>query len=271
MRPLVRGDEIAAGGDWGAPALDPSVVAVPTSPAAAATTQATQAANEAQRVALAASQLSPPPFGVPFVGPGGFVSQSWVPWLTRLYQRSGNTSITPAADMELLLQLGDIATCGRPQESDWPEVSQLLMPSALDWPEMPQGPTPAYLRQQYEDLAVLMALGVREHQNPAPQVGTWTPTASGLGGTGIAFNTRYSKVGADRFEFTVQITGTGLTATGNSTYITLPFTPSKASACPTTNTSVANYGPSLVYPDGRLYLPTIPSTNTIVISGTAFL
>lgn len=100
--------------------------------------------------------------------------------------------------------------------------------------------------------------------------GTWTPSATNLGGTGITYDAVFTRVG-NRVDFTVLISGTGMTATGNSTYITLPTTPVKVGACAVTNTSVGAYGPGLIYTDGRLWLPTIASTTTIVATGTFFV
>lgn len=100
--------------------------------------------------------------------------------------------------------------------------------------------------------------------------GNWAPTSANLGGTGITYSTQFTRVG-NRIDFAVVISGTGVTATANSTYITLPATPAKAGACAVTNPSVAAYGPALIYTDGKLYLPTITSTGTIVVSGTFFV
>lgn len=100
--------------------------------------------------------------------------------------------------------------------------------------------------------------------------GTWAPSATSLGGTGITYTTAFTRIG-NRVDFAVLINGTGMTATANSTSITLPLTPAKAAACAVTNTNVAAYGPGLIYVDGKCYLPTIASTSTIAISGTFFV
>lgn len=138
MRPLVR-TENDPGGEWGSPALDPAVTAVPTSPAAAAVTQATQAANEAERAAAATSQLPPPPFGVTMVGPDGRISQTWMSWITRLYQRSGGAIVTTASELDVLTEFDDIPQAPQPVESvlDWmqslnPEAQVALLAQQVD-------------------------------------------------------------------------------------------------------------------------------------------
>lgn len=102
--------------------------------------------------------------------------------------------------------------------------------------------------------------------------GTWTPTPTNLGGSSISYDASYTRIG-NRVDFTIIITGTGLTATANSTRLSLPLTPSKNSACGATNSNaVANYGTGLIYaPSATVWLPTISSTTDIVVSGTFFV
>ena len=124
-RPLIKGDADAPGGGgvWGSPALDPAAASAPTSPAAAAITQETQVANEAARVAQAAAQLPPPPFGQPIIGADGRVSQAWIPWLTKLYQRSGGAAVTSASDLDILTEFDDLPVVPRSaaETLEWPE------------------------------------------------------------------------------------------------------------------------------------------------------
>lgn len=102
--------------------------------------------------------------------------------------------------------------------------------------------------------------------------GTWTPTPTNLGGSSISYDAKYTRIG-NRVDFTIVITGTGLTATANSTRLSLPLTPSKNSACGATNSNaVSNYGTGLIYaPSATVWLPTISSTTDIVVSGTFFV
>jgi len=97
-RPLIPSNEDPVlDSGWGPTPVDPSATTTASTPAEVATaTQATQAANEAERAAIAASQLTPPPFGVPIVNQGGFVSSAWIPWITKVYRRIGSSdSLTP--------------------------------------------------------------------------------------------------------------------------------------------------------------------------------
>jgi len=98
--PLVPSGDDNLDTGWGVVPVDPAGISTPANPVTpeqtAAVTQATQTANEVQRAAAAVSQLGPPPFGVPFVAQGGFVSQAWQPWITKLYRRIGSAdSLTP--------------------------------------------------------------------------------------------------------------------------------------------------------------------------------
>lgn len=102
--------------------------------------------------------------------------------------------------------------------------------------------------------------------------GTWTPTATGLSGTGITYSTRWVQVG-NRVDITLTIIGTGVVATAGSTYLSMPFTPVRPSVIAAVNqSSLASYGNGMASTAGYLYLPNISSTNSyIVVTGTIYL
>jgi hypothetical protein len=102
--------------------------------------------------------------------------------------------------------------------------------------------------------------------------GTWTPTATNLGGTGISHTTKWTKVG-NRVDFTDKVIGTGLTSTGSSTTITLPFSPARSTNALISNysTNPVTYGSAVLSESGVLLMPTIASTTSMIITGTIFL
>lgn len=100
------------------------------------------------------------------------------------------------------------------------------------------------------------------------QEGTWTPTASGLGGTGISYNTKFVKIG-DRADFSIVITGSSITSTAGSTSVSLPFTAGRFSIGGADNNSVV--GGIAEIASSNIYLPTISATSEINASGTMFL
>lgn len=189
-RPLIKGDADAPGGGgvWGSPALDPAAASAPTSPAAAAITQETQVANEAARVAQAAAQLPPPPFGQPIIGADGRVSQAWIPWLTKLYQRSGGAAVTSASDLDILTEFDDLPEAPRSaaEALDWADPAPRPAPEVLDWLQSltPQAQV-AMLAQQVEVLTCLV-LGAQE-RGWNRQAGLTAPAAAApAGGVGTA-------------------------------------------------------------------------------------
>lgn len=187
MRPLVKSDSDPAN-SWGAPALDPSVAATPTSPAAATVTQATQAANETERAVQAVSQLPPPPFGAALVGADGRVSQSWMPWLTRLYQRSGGAITTPAGDMDILTEFDDLPVPPYAQDPalEWAEPSPRPIPDVLEWLGSLTPPAQIALLAQQVDALTGLVLSL-EDRGWNRQPGLTTPAAAApAGGTGTA-------------------------------------------------------------------------------------
>lgn len=102
------------------------------------------------------------------------------------------------------------------------------------------------------------------------QEGTWSPTPTSLGGSGITFPTaKYTRIG-NRWDFALKIIGTGMTATANATTVTLPASPSVVASFSSVNDSVGSYGTGLIYTSGVIYLPTVSSTVSIISSGTFF-
>lgn len=100
------------------------------------------------------------------------------------------------------------------------------------------------------------------------QEGTWTPTASGLGGTGISYATKFVKIG-DRADFSIVITGSSLTSTAPTTSVSLPFTAGRFSIGGADNNSVV--GGIAEIAGSSFYLPTISAPSRINASGTMFL
>jgi hypothetical protein len=99
--------------------------------------------------------------------------------------------------------------------------------------------------------------------------GTWTPSATALGGSGVSYTTKWTQVG-NLITFCLNITGTALTSTGGTTFISLPFTPARYTACSTVYTSTPQtvQDAPLALTNGQLQLPTLTSTGQIYISGT---
>ena len=100
--------------------------------------------------------------------------------------------------------------------------------------------------------------------------GTWTPTATNLGGTGISYSTKWTKVG-NRADFVIQVAGTGLTATANTTTLTLPFTPARNSSGCISDDIVIQAKACTILTDGKVHLPTMSSSAVFLIAGTIYL
>jgi hypothetical protein len=99
--------------------------------------------------------------------------------------------------------------------------------------------------------------------------GTWTPTPTGLGGTGITYDAKWVRVG-NVVHCTLKISGTGLTATAASTTVTGPFTAARFSAVSAVGAGITGYA-SGTCAAGLTYLPTISSTTAITLSWTIYL
>lgn len=100
--------------------------------------------------------------------------------------------------------------------------------------------------------------------------GTWTPTATNLGGTGITYSAKWVKVGS-RVDFVIQVAGTGLTAIANTTTLTLPFTPARHSSSCISDDIVSQAKVCTILSDGKVHLPAMTSSALFIITGTFFL
>lgn len=187
MRPLVRSDEDPGGG-WGAPALDPAVAGTPTSSTAATATQATQAANESARAAAAVSQMPPPPFGVPMIGADGRVSQTWMSWLTRLYQRSGGAIVTTAGDMDILTEFDDLPESPRAavETYEWADPAPHPAPEVLDWLQSLEPAAQVAMLAPQVDALTGLVLGMQDQGWNRQAALTADAGAAPAGGTGTA-------------------------------------------------------------------------------------
>jgi len=162
--PLIKGDEDIGDAGWGAPAVDPSVAATPTTPEAAAATQATQTANEVERATIAVTQLNPPPFGVDIV-PGFKLTPTWMSWITKLYRRIGSAdSLTPdelalldafSGGMDLPGQVGQ----AQGLMDAFPAMSAGRQDEAMARLMEAFGPTPGQMSGLLESLYLLLDAG----------------------------------------------------------------------------------------------------------------
>ena len=90
----------------------------------------------------------------------------------------------------------------------------------------------------------------------------WTPVATSLGGTGITYDAVYSKVGAVVNCF-IRISGTTLTATGDTTSLTLPSTSARVSVGVVCSGGSVTTGAFCLVSGGSVILPTIAATSRI--------
>lgn len=112
--------------------------------------------------------------------------------------------------------------------------------------------------------------------NLVPETGTWTPSLTNIGGTGVTASGVWVKRG-NVYDITISITGTGLTATGGgATVISIPFgttpgfpPPARASAC-AVSTPNCQAVTALMQNNANLYLGAVTSTTQIVITFQMF-
>ena len=123
----------------------------------------------------------------------------------------------------------------------------------------------------FQVLGQVLCDGVQISTTASKGSQTWTPT-SNLGGSGISYGTPRFTIMSDRADFTIDITGTGLTSTVGTTTLALPaaLTFARRSTVQCVNANQSASGIGVAY-NGTLYLPTIASTSEIVISGTLWL
>lgn len=105
--------------------------------------------------------------------------------------------------------------------------------------------------------------------NAAYDEGTWTPTATNLGGTSITYLAKWIRVG-NAVDFQLTIYGSGLTSTAASTRVTLPFTPARPSVGCAENGNVSG-DIAQISTSGTVWIPTFASTGEIRITGKIFL
>jgi hypothetical protein len=99
--------------------------------------------------------------------------------------------------------------------------------------------------------------------------GTWTPTLTSFGGTGLAAAGYYTKIGRI-VNWTVDITGTNVTSTSNTSNFTMPFTaPSLAlmGTCVAANSSTVSYGVGVAGSVTTMQTPTWSAAARIIVTG----
>jgi len=99
--------------------------------------------------------------------------------------------------------------------------------------------------------------------------GTWTPILASFGGTGLAATGYYTKIGRVVNWF-VNITGTSVTSTANTSSFTMPFTAPSLQGmgtCVAVNTSTVSYGVGVVGSTTSMQPPTWTATSNIYITG----
>ena len=99
--------------------------------------------------------------------------------------------------------------------------------------------------------------------------GTWTPTLTSFGGTGLAATGYYTKIGRVVNWF-VNITGTDVTSTANTSSFTMPFTSPSLQGmgtCVAVNTSTVSYGVGVAGSTTSMQPPTWTATSSIYITG----
>lgn len=101
--------------------------------------------------------------------------------------------------------------------------------------------------------------------------GSFTPTATNLTVVGTpSYYCNYTRVGnLVHFNIVISVSGGTTASTANSTYLTLPITPSNRSVCHVADGAVSDLGNGFVDTTGRVYLPTWSARATAVyVSGT---
>jgi len=99
--------------------------------------------------------------------------------------------------------------------------------------------------------------------------GTWTPTLSNFGGTGLAASGYYTKIGRI-VNWTADITGTNVTSTANSSAFTMPFTaPSVAlmGTCVAASSSTISYGVGVAGGTNSMQTPTWSAASRVLVTG----
>lgn len=101
--------------------------------------------------------------------------------------------------------------------------------------------------------------------------GTWSPTLTNFGGTGITASGSYIKIGR-LVSWIVVISGTNVVSTANSSYFDLPFTASSsalAGHCVAANSSTESFGVGIGAGSGATtQTPGWSANNRIIVSGS---
>jgi hypothetical protein len=102
--------------------------------------------------------------------------------------------------------------------------------------------------------------------------GTSVPVATNMTVVGTAtYSCNYTRVGnIVRFDITISVSGGTTAATANSTYLTLPITPSNRSVCNVVDGNVNSLGNGFIDTSGRVYMPTWTARSTTVYVSGAY-
>jgi len=99
--------------------------------------------------------------------------------------------------------------------------------------------------------------------------GTWTPTLTSFGGTGLAATGYYTRIGRI-VNWTVDITGTSVTSTANTSSFTMPFTAPSVilmGTCVAASSSTISYGVGVAGSTSSMQTPTWTATSRIFVTG----
>jgi len=254
---------------WGnVPTIGGAVsTAIPDPSTGTSTVQVVQNSSAATQSTAQAIFLPPPPaYVMNTLDPSGALLM----WAQNLIRRMGGYVATPADDAEILADTSETVDQAARASVD-----------ALSLFDAPQRPAPADQDMWPADsdkgwvksvlLAYLTTAIAATTYQPISTEGTWAPTATSLGGTGIAYSAKWIKTGNLVF-CAVKITGTGLTSTAASTTITGPaFSAARNSVISACAGSIVGALSSVYSAGGTVYLPTIASTTEINLSWVIFL
>lgn len=98
--------------------------------------------------------------------------------------------------------------------------------------------------------------------SPSILTTTWTPVATSLTGTGVAYNARYFRYGSNMTCF-ITITGTGLESTSDTTSLTLPIASGRISIGVCAGGGSVTTGAFCLVSGSSVILPTIAATSRI--------
>jgi hypothetical protein len=99
--------------------------------------------------------------------------------------------------------------------------------------------------------------------------GTWTPTLTSFGGTNLVATGYYTKIGRI-VNWSVDITGTNVTSTANTSNFTMPFAAPSIplmGTCVAANSSTVSYGVGVAGGTTTMQTPTWSSAARIIVTG----